>query len=101
MVCTLAGDGALLVRTHQGLLALAVDTPRRPPATLQVATHGTLVVGSDGITSAGSFRIATGRDSVSVVHADTLVSVALDLGNDGSVERRWTLTRGAFSAEAG
>ncbi len=100
-VCTVDASGQPTARSHQGTLAIAVRTPRRPSATLQVATQGSMTLGDDGMTSQGSFSITTSDDRVSVTYSDSGVSIALDLGNNGTVERRWTMTRLAFIAEAG
>lgn len=88
-------------RTHQGTLELFASTPRRPSATLQVATVGTLVVGSDGFATSGGFSLAFGGDKWTVTYAATTITIALDIGNNGSVDRTWTLARLAFHGDAG
>lgn len=101
VVRTLSASGALQARTHQGTLTLAASTPRRPNATLQVATQGALTVGSDGLVAAGRFSLTTGSDRLVVTYDSSAVTLELDLGNDGSVDRRWTVSRAAFDASAG
>ncbi|HLL18899.1 MAG TPA: hypothetical protein VK439_08955 [Rubrivivax sp.] len=102
VVCLLDNSGALLRRSHQGSLSLVASTPRRPHATLQVTTQGTLVAGDDGLYAAqGSFSLATQRDRIAVTYGSTTVTMELDLGNNGSIDRRWTLPRVSFDAEAG
>jgi len=93
--------GALLSRSHQGTLALVVGSTRRPAATLQVASLGSATVGSDGLAASGSFRLTTGGDRVDVVYGSATVTVSVDLGNDGSIDKTWTLSRGSFQGEAG
>lgn len=94
--------GTLLQSSHQGTLVLAVATPRRPPATLTITTQGTLVAGPGGLyASQGSFSVATPHDRIIVSHGATQVSLMLDLGNDGRIDRSWTLPRFVFDAEAG
>lgn len=88
-------------RSHNGTLELFASTPRRPSATLQVATIGTLVIGADGLAESGGFSVVAGGDKWSVTYAATTVTIALDLGNNGSVERTWTLQRLTFHGEAG
>lgn len=102
VICTLDVSGLLVQRTHQGALTLAASTPRRPNATLQVATQGTLVASDNGLYAArGSFSLATNHDRIFVVYGSTTVMLELDLGNNGSIDRRWTLPRLGFDAEAG
>ena len=102
VVCLLDGTGALLRRSHQGSLSLVASTPRRPHATLQVSTQGTLVAGDDGLYAAqGSFSLATHRDRIGVTYGSTTVTMELDLGNNGSIDSRWTLPRVTFNGEAG
>ncbi|HZF78734.1 MAG TPA: hypothetical protein VEZ89_02980 [Rubrivivax sp.] len=102
VVSLLDSSGALLRRTHQGTLSLTASTPRRPQATLQVVTQGTLVAADNGLYAAqGSFGLATHNDSIAVTYGTTTVTLELDLGNNGSIDRRWTLPRVGFDAEAG
>ena len=102
VVCLLDSTGTLLRRSHQGSLSLAASTPRRPHATLQVLTQGTLVAGDDGLYAAqGSFILATHRDRIAVTYGSTTVTLELDLGNNGSIDRRWTLPRVSFDGQAG
>lgn len=102
VVCVLDMSGLLVQRTHQGTLMLAASTPRRPNATLQVATQGTLVASDNGLYAAqGSFSLATNQDRIAVSYGATTVTLELDLGNNGSIDRRWTLPRLSFDGEAG
>jgi hypothetical protein len=96
-----SAGGQPVSRSHNGALELFASTPRRPSATLQVATIGTLVIGADGLADSGGFSVVAGGDKWSVTYGATTVTIALDLGNDGSVERTWTLPRLAFHGEAG
>lgn len=93
--------GRLVTRSHNGTLDLLASTPRRPSATLQVATIGTLVIGADGLADSGGFSIVIGGDKWSVTYAATTVTITLDLGNNGSSDRTWTLPRLVFHGEAG
>lgn len=93
--------GRLVTRSHNGTLDLLASTPRRPSATLQVATLGTLVIGADGLADSGGFSIVIGGDKWSVTYGATTVTIALDLGNNGSSDRTWTLPRLVFHGEAG
>jgi hypothetical protein len=101
IVRTFDASGAYVGRTHEGALDLAASTPRRPNATLQVSTQGASSIGSDGWVSQGGFVIVTGRNKIACTHAGGTVTLTLDLGNDGSVDRTWALTRAAFQSEAG
>lgn len=93
--------GLLTARTHQGTLQLAASTPRRPDATLSITTIGATTVGSDGLVSAGSFTVRTGHDTITSTHADGSVTLTLDLGNDGTIDRTWTLARPNYIDSAG
>lgn len=93
--------GQFVSRSHIGTLELFASTPRRPSATLQVATIGTLVIGADGLADSGGFSIVAGGDRWSVTYSATTVTIALDIGNNGSTERTWTLPRLTFYGEAG
>lgn len=100
--CLLDNTGLLVQRSHQGTLSLAASTPRRPQATLQVQTQGTLVASENGLYAAqGSFSVATSHDRIDVRYGSTNVTLELDLGNNGSIDRRWTLPRISFDGEAG
>lgn len=102
VICLLDNTGLLVQRSHQGTLSLAVSTARRPNATLQVVTHGTLVASDNGLYAAqGSFSLATHNDRIAVTYGGTTVTLELDLGNNGSIDRRWTLPRLSFDGEAG
>ena len=93
--------GRPVSRSHDGSLTLFASTPRRPSATLSVATIGTLVIGADGLVDSGGFAIVAGGDKWSVTYGPTTVTIALDIGNNGSTERTWTLPRLVFYGEAG
>ncbi|MCW5635823.1 MAG: hypothetical protein KIT17_20975 [Rubrivivax sp.] len=95
------GSGALVSRSHDGALTLFASTPRRPSATLQVATLGTLVIGADGLATSGGFSLVIGGDKWSVSYGATAVTIELDIGNNGSVERTWVVQRLFFHGEAG
>lgn len=102
VVCMLDTTGLLVERTHQGTLLLAASTPRRPNATLQVATQGTLVASDNGLYAAqGSFSLTTNHDRIAVSYGVTTVTLELDLGNNGSIDRRWTLPILSFHGEVG
>jgi hypothetical protein len=102
VVLTVDAASALVERSHAGTLVLAVNTPRRPNATLAITTEGTLVATPGGLfATQGSFSVATQRDRIAVDYAGTQVQLSLDLGNDGSIDRRWTLPRSSFDGEAG
>jgi hypothetical protein len=98
---TFNSSGQPVSRAHNGRLELFASTPRRPSATLGVATLGTLVIGSDGLAVSGGFSLVAGGDKWSVTYGATTVTIALDIGNDGSTERTWTLQRLVFHGEAG
>ena len=94
------GNGALNSRSHQGTVSIDASTPRRPNATLQItATGSTLGIGSDGMVHSGSFSVATRRNTISVTVANNTMTINLDVGSDGSVDRTWTVT--SYANEAG
>lgn len=95
-----AGD-RFVSRAHNGHLELFASTPRRPSATLGVATIGTLLIGSDGLAVSGGFSLMAGGDKWSVTYGSATVTIALDIGNDGSTDRTWTLQRLVFHGDAG
>jgi hypothetical protein len=97
----LAANATLVSRTHVGSLTFFASTPRRPNATLQVATVGPLVIGADGLAESGGFSLTFSGDKWTVTYAATTVTIALDIGNNGSVERTWTISRPAFHGDAG
>ncbi|MFY9512119.1 MAG: hypothetical protein WAQ05_14210 [Rubrivivax sp.] len=101
IVRTFNTSGALTQRTHQGSLSLAANTPRRPNATLQINTQGTLTLASDGLASAGSFEVITSNNRIVCVYGSGSINLQLDLGNNGSIDRSWTLTRTVYNGEAG
>jgi hypothetical protein len=94
-------NAAVLSRTHLGALTLFASTPRRPSATLQVATVGPLVIGPDGQAQSGGFSLTFGGDKWTVTFSGNTVTIALDIGNNGSVDRTWTVTREEFEGSAG
>jgi hypothetical protein len=101
VVRTYSALPALTSRTHQGTLSMAASTARRPNATLVVSTQGALTLGDDGWASAGSFSVVTSQQKITGVHGGGSITLTLDVGNDGTIERTWTLTRTNFTAEAG
>lgn len=100
VVRTFNGAGALTARSHSGSLSMAASTPRRPNATLDITSQG-MTVDNNGLVSSGSFTVVTDRNTIACTHGGGTVSLTLDLGNDGTIDRRWTLTRQAFEGEAG
>lgn len=101
IVRTFDANGALTQRSHQGSLDLAVASPRRPSATLQISTQGTLTLGSDGLAAAGSFQVVTSDQRILCSYGSNSITLQLDIGNDGSIDRSWTLTRPVYNGEAG
>jgi len=101
VVRTFSTTGTLTSRTHQGSLSLAASTPRRPNATLQISTSGALTLGSDGLASAGNFSVTTSNDRIACSYGSGTITLELDLGNNGSIDRTWILQRVVYNAEAG
>lgn len=101
VVRTFDTTGALVQRTHAGTLDLVASTPRRPAATLQVTTQGTLTLGDDGLAGAGGFTVVTSDNRIVCTYGSGTVTLQLDLGNNGSIDRSWTLQRPAYDGEAG
>ena len=101
MVRTFSGTGVLTSRTHAGSVSLAASTPRRPNATLQLTTVGALTLGSDGLAAAGSFEVINSRDRIACTYGNGSITLQLDLGNNGSIDREWTLQRTIYNGEAG
>jgi hypothetical protein len=102
VVRTYNAAGALTTRTHQGAVIIDAMTPRRPNATLSITTQGTLTLdGSDGAAAQGSFTVATSRNTIACTYGNGVATLTLDLGNDGTIDRTWTLTRTGLIGEAG
>lgn len=97
----LAADGAEFRRSHQGRLQLAAVTPRRPDATLDIASQGSLSAGDDGLVATGALRVTNTANEWNVTHGGGSVTITLDFGRDGTIDRTWTLDRGAFHGDAG
>lgn len=92
--------GTLSGRTHAGTVSIDASTPRRPNATLQITANGsTLGIGSDGLVHNGSFTVVTRLNKLSVTVANNSMTISLDVGNNGSVDRTWTIT--SYISEAG
>lgn len=101
IVKTYDAGGAFVSRTHDGELTLEADNPRRPDAQLAIATDGVLTVGSDGYVAAGRL-VATSLDNqLTATWADASVTITLDLGRDGSIDRTWTITRETWLGRVG
>ncbi len=99
---TYDAGGALVSRSHAGSLVADAHTPRRPDASLQITTEGTLTLnGGDGATASGSFTIITSRNTIACTYGGGVATLTLDIGNDGKIDRSWTLTRTTFLGEAG
>jgi hypothetical protein len=96
------GAGQLIARSHEGSLQLAARTPRRPDATLEVATNGALQVAEDGYFAEGTLALSNALNSWTVTWSlPSTVTVAYDAGKDGTVNRSWTLTRQSLLGLAG
>ncbi|MBZ8144086.1 hypothetical protein CLD22_30410, partial [Rubrivivax gelatinosus] len=91
VVKTYDAGGALTGRTHDGQLTLQSDTPRRPDAQIEIESDGALTIGSDGYVAAGRFVATTTNDELTATWADGSVTLTLDLGKDGSIDRTWTV----------
>ncbi|WP_200228334.1 hypothetical protein [Rubrivivax gelatinosus] len=101
VVKTYDAGGALTGRTHDGQLTLQSDTPRRPDAQIEIESDGALTIGSDGYVAAGRFVATTTNDELTATWADGSVTLTLDLGKDGSIDRTWTVTRDQLKAQLG
>lgn len=102
VVRTYNTSGALVSRTHQGSVVIDASTPRRPNATLNVTTQGTLTLdGTDGAAASGSFTIVTARNKIACTYGNGVATLTLDLGNDGTIDRTWVITRTELKGEAG
>lgn len=98
---TLDAAGDEFRRSHQGQLQLAAVTPRRPDASLEVQSEGALTAGDDGLVAAGTLRVANTANEWNLSYGAGLVTITLDFGRDGTIDRRWTLERGRFHGQAG
>lgn len=98
----LDGNGALVSRSHQGTVTVASSTPRRPAATLEVTSEGTLTLDGAGVAAAnGSFSVVTGEALLRGTYGGGVVTIELDLGRNGSIDRRWVLTTSSLIGDAG
>lgn len=101
VVKTYDAGGALVSRSHDGALTLEADNPRRPDAQLAIATDGALTVGSDGYVAAGRLVATSTENQLSATWAAGSVTITLDLGRDGSIDRTWTITRETLLGRVG
>lgn len=101
VVRTYDASDAFVSRTHDGELTLEADNPRRPDAQLQIDTDGALTVGADGYVAAGRLVATSTEHELTATWADGSVTITLDLGRDGSIDRSWTLTRDALLGRVG
>jgi hypothetical protein len=101
VVKTYDAGGAFVSRTHDGELTLEADNPRRPDAQLAIDTDGALTVGTDGYVSAGRLVATSNEHELTATWAAGSVTITLDLGRDGSIDRSWTITRDALLGRVG
>lgn len=95
-------QGLLTARSHEGALSLAARTPRRPDATLDIATSGALQIADDGYAAAGGLTVSTNLNRWTVSWSlPSTVTIQFDAGNNGTVNRTWTLTRQNLLDQAG
>lgn len=95
-------QGLLTARSHEGALSLAARTPRRPDATLDIATSGALQIADDGYAAAGGLTVSTNLNRWTVSWSlPSTVTIQFDAGNNGTVNRTWTLTRQGLLDQAG
>lgn len=95
-------NGALTERSHQGTVSVAANSPRRPSATLDLSSQGTLTLDGAGVVASnGRFTVVTDGHAVRCTYGAGIATLELDLGNDGSVERRWVLTTTNLVGDAG
>ena len=95
-------QGLLTARSHEGALSLAARTPRRPDATLDIATSGALQIADDGYAAEGGLTVSTNLNRWTVSWSlPATVTIQFDAGNNGSINRTWTLTRQALLDQAG
>jgi hypothetical protein len=91
---TFDADDRLAMRAHEGSLQMTARTPRRPDATLDIATAGALEVGDDGYAANGGLTLTTAANRWAVTWAlPATVTIEYDAGQDGVIDRTWTLTR--------
>jgi hypothetical protein len=88
-------------RSHEGSLQMAAVTPRRPDATLDIASTGSLTASDDGLTASGTLRVTNTANEWSVVYGGGSATITLDFGRDGTIDRNWTLERREFHDKAG
>lgn len=101
VVKTYDAGGAFVSRTHDGELTLEADNPRRPDAQLAIDTDGALTVGADGYVAAGRLVATSNEHELTATWADASVTITLDLGRDGSIDRSWTITRDTLLGRIG
>lgn len=97
----LDASGQEFRRSHEGRLQMAAVTPRRPDATLDIASSGSLTAADDGLTASGTLRVTNTANEWNVVYGGGSATITLDFGRDGTIDRTWTLERGQFHGEAG
>lgn len=99
---TYGGSGELTGRSHQGSVSIAASTPRRPDATLDITSQGTLTLDGAGVAAAeGSFTVVDARNRIRCVYGAGIATLTLDLGNDGSIDRTWVITLTRLVGDAG
>jgi hypothetical protein len=97
----LSADGSEFRRSHEGALQMAAVTPRRPDATLDIASAGSLTANDDGLTASGTLRVTNTANEWNVVYGGGSATITIDFGRDGTIDRTWTLERGDFHDDAG
>lgn len=97
-----SGAGELTGRAHQGSVSIVASTPRRPNATLDITSQGTLTLDGAGVATAeGSFTIVNERNRIRCVYGAGIATLTLDLGNDGTIDRTWVITLPRLVGDAG
>jgi hypothetical protein len=93
-------NGSLYSTTHGGMATLAVVRPNGAWS-ITVNFQGGVQFDANGVPQSGSWTVALPYNAITITAASNRVTIAVDWGNDGVIDRTYTYTCDELVNEAG
>ena len=87
-------------RTRSGTLTMSAQRPNGSWS-ITTATAGAVSYDADGLPTQGAWTITLPHNAIGISVAAGTLTMTLDYGNNGSIDRTWTFTKNAISDAAG
>ncbi len=96
-----ASAGVVSARSSHGTHTMSAELPGGANWRVTTATLGDVLVDANGVPTQGAWTITLPNNRLAVGVVPGTVTVTLDRGPNGTIDRTWTFTTGALAGEAG